>query len=381
MKKSYDVGIIGGGIIGATIAYYLAKMGMKNVVLFDKSYFTSGSTGRCGGGIRQQWSTPANVKLGIRSVKLFEQYEKELNFSFDYVQKGYLILAFTDDEVKAFKKNVKMQKSLGLKVDFISKKEAKKIVPFLNTNDILGATYCPTDGLGSPFLATFGYLKRAREMGIEIYNYTKVLSIKKNKGKYDLKTSNGNVSVKYVVNAAGPWAKDISKMLNYDIPVHPERHQILVTEPLERMVDPMVIDFKHGFYGSQEKNGGFVMGEGDPTEPESHKVSSHWKFLESISKKFTYLFPKFKDVKILRQWAGSYTVSPDAQPILGPISKEDKNFFLAVGYSGHGFMLAPATGEAIAEWILYGKAKTTDISHLTMERIEKGLIEQEHSVV
>ena len=187
--------------------------------------------------------------------------------------------------------------------------------------------------------------------------------------------------MKYIVNAAGPWAKDISKMLDYDIPVNPERHQILVTEPLERMVDPMVIDFLHGFYGSQEKNGGFIMGEADPTEPESFKVSSNWKFLESISKKFTYLFPKFKDVKILRQWAGSYTVSPDAQPILGPISKEDENFFLAVGYSGHGFMLAPATGEAIAEWIIHGKPKTTDISHLTMERIEKGLFEQEHNVV
>ena len=218
-------------------------------------------------------------------------------------------------------------------------------------------------------------------MGVETYNFTEVTAVERKGRHYLIKTNKGNVEAKYVVNAAGPWAKEVAKMIGYDIPVHPERHQILVTEPLERMVDPMVIDFYHGFYGSQEKNGGFVMGEGDPTEPESHKISSHWKFLESISKKFTYLFPKFENVKILRQWAGSYTVSPDAQPILGPISKKDPHFFLAVGYSGHGFMLAPATGEAIAEWILYGRPKTTDISHLTMERIEKGLIEQEHNVV
>ncbi|MCK4642015.1 FAD-binding oxidoreductase [bacterium] len=381
MKAAADVGIIGGGIIGSAIGYYLTKMGLKDIVLFEKDYLTSGCTGRCGGGIRQQWSTSDNVKLAKRSVELFEKYEDELDFDFEYIQQGYLILAFTDDEVRDFKKNVAMQKKHGLKVDLISPRQAKKIVPFLNTNDVLAATYCPTDGLANPFLTTFGYAERASEGGMTILRKTRVNSIERKGGSYRIRTDKGDCTVKYIVNAAGPWAQEAAKMIGYDIPVEPERHQILVTEPLERMVCPMVVDFYHGFYGSQEKRGGFVMGESDPSEPVSYKTSSHWKFVESISKKFTYLFPRFSNVKILRQWAGSYCVSPDAQPILGPISADDPNYFLAVGYSGHGFMLAPATGEAIAEWIVKGKPLTTDISHLTMERIEKGDYSQEYNVV
>ncbi len=381
MKNSAAVGIIGGGISGASAAYFLTKLGVNDIVIFEKSYLSSGSTGRCGGGIRQQWTTPANVKLAMRSVHHFERYEEELDFGFDYVQKGYLLLAFTDKEKAAFAKTVEMQKSLGLKVDLVTKEDAKEIVPHLNTSELVAASFCPTDGLGNPFLATYGYIERVKEKGGTVLNHTRVTAIERKGGEYLVRTDKGDFTCKYILNAAGPWARDCAEMLGYDIPVKPERHQILVTEPLERMVGPMIIDFYHGFYGSQEKKGGFVMGEGDPSEPESYKVSSHWKFIESIARKFTYLFPGFRDVKILRQWAGSYCVSPDAQPILGPISDNDPNYMLSVGYSGHGFMLAPATGEAVAEWIVHGKPRTMDISHLTMERIRKGDFDQEHNVV
>ncbi len=381
MKKTAECVIIGGGIIGTAIAYNLAKNGMTDIILLEKEYLSAGSTGRCGGGIRQQWTTEANVKLAMRSVKLFEKFESEIGHDFDYKQQGYLILAFTDKEVDDFKKNVKMQKSLGLEVNYITPKEAQEIVPILNISEVKGATYCPKDGLGNPFLSTKGYAEKAQELGATILTYTSADEIKVEKGGVSgVKTKDGWIETKRVVNAAGGHAAEIGKLAGIDFPVVPYRHQILVTEPLEPLVGPMVIDFYHGFYGSQAKHGSFIMGEGDPEEKPGINLKCNWKFLESIQKKFTYLFPKLKDLRIVRQWSGVYAMTPDAQPIIGE-SESVKGFYSAIGYSGHGYMLAPATGEVMSEIILDGRSKTVNVDHLSMTRFKDGNFETEHNVV
>ena len=381
MIKTADCIIIGGGVIGTAIAYYLAKKGMKNIILYEKEYLSAGATGRCGGGIRQQWTTEANVKLAMRSVELFEKFEEELGQPFDYLQKGYLIPAFTDEQVETFKKNVKMQKRLGLNVKFITPSAIKELAPLLNSADLLGATFCPSDGRGNPFLTTKGYAEKAEELGVEIFSYKPVEAIKTLGTRVkSVKTKDGWIDTEIIINAAGDAAGEIGKMAGLDLPLVPYRHQILVTEPTESILDPMVIDFHHGFYGSQVKHGSFIMGEGDPDEKPGINFKSNWKFLESIKEKFIYLFPALKDLRIVRQWSGSYTMTPDAQPIIGE-SKEISGFYNAVGYSGHGYMLAPASGEVIAEIIIDGKPSKINIDHLNIKRFEDENLKTEHNVV
>ncbi len=363
-----DVIIIGGGIIGASVAYYLGKMGITNVAVIEKSYISSGATGRCGGGIRQQWTSPENVKLAMESVKLFENFEQELGEDIEFYQGGYLLLAYTDEEVDRFKTQIAMQKSLGLKVELLTPKEALSVVPYLNLAELKAAAYCPSDGHANPFLANFAYINRAKDFGIEVFENTEVKNIVVNDGKIEkVITNNGEINTHIVVNAAGGWAKQIGEMVNLDLPIIPYRHQILVTEPVEHFLDPLVMSFSKNIYFRQTKHGSLVMGESyyDEVPGINHKAS--WQFLESISKKITFFIPKLKDLSIVRQWSGLYATTPDALPIIDEFDSISR-FILVGGYSGHGFMLAPISGKLVAEMIKYEKPQSLNIDQLKFNR-------------
>lgn len=368
MNKAFDAVIIGGGILGISTAYELARAGMKNICVLERKYLASGSTGRCGGGFRQQWSTEANTTLAMDSVKRLEGLEEELGYRTEFFQGGYLILAHTAEEEQQFAKNVAMQRSLGLEVDMVDPDEARKIVPFLNTELIKKATWCPKDGHINPFLLTQGYANAAKRLGVQIHLWTNVVGIMKKSNIFFVMTESGNTyQTPLLFNCAGGFSRTVGQMLNVEIPVDPYRHEILVTEPVERLWDPMVISFSVGLYARQEMSGGMVMGMGDPNEPVGTFVGSSMHFMYEMSQRFTQLFPKLDKLRIVRQWAGLYEMTADAQPILGPVDEVD-NFIQASGFSGHGLMLAPAVSQILAAMVVKGE-KSPVIDSLSVKRL------------
>jgi len=369
MRNKAEVVIIGGGITGCGVAYNLAKMGLTDVVLVEKNFLSSGATGRCGGGIRQQFTTEWNIKLAMESVKRFEKMNDELDIDIEYEQGGYLVITDDEKELEEFKKNVKLQNKLGLDSKLITPSEAKEIVPYLNEDNILGATFCQSDGHAYPFRVVQGYAKKAKEMGVEINKFTEVKGIKKEDNKIkSVVTDRGEIKTNIVVNSAGAYSREIAGMIGVEMPNKPFRHEILATERYKHILDPMIISFKYGIYFSQQKHGEIVGGIGDPDEPSSYNIKSSLKFVERFTSVLGKIVPAFKNLNIVRQWAGFYDVTPDAKPILGYTEGID-TLIQANGYSGHGFMVAPRVTELIAELIVDGKT-SMPIDELNLKRFE-----------
>jgi len=380
MIKKADIVIIGGGVVGCSIAYNLAKLGAKNIILLEKNTLSSGATGRCGAGIRQQFGTKMNCILARESIKIFENLSQELEYDIELNQGGYLILAYTEKEVNQFKKNVALEQSLNIKARLITVEEAKEIVPPLNTEGILAATFCPTDGHANPFKTNFAYAEAAERLGVKIYTFTEVKEIETENHKIvAINTDKGKVLTPIVVNAAGGYSGIIGKMVGVDIPVYSQRHQILITEPIDPLFRPMLMSLSRNFYCQQTPHGSIIMGFGDPNERKDGDIGSSWQFAQQMAQKMTAVLPLLKEVSMVRQWAGLYNMSPDAQPILGE-HPQIEGFYMAIGFSGHGFMLAPITSKLIAELIL--KRKTSlPIDKLEIGRFERGELIIEPSVV
>lgn len=382
MKKSAEIVIIGGGIIGTAIAYNLAKKGMKDIVLLEKGFLASGSTGRCGAGVRSQWGTKMNCMLARESLRFFENINEELGYDGDceFKQGGYLLLASTEKEVNQFRKNIELQNSLGIPSKLITNEEAKEIVPFLNTEGIIACAFCEKDGHANPFHVVQAYADAAKRLGVEINTFTEVTGIRVNDDKIKaVKTTKGEILTERVVNAAGGYAQVIAEMCGIELPNYAERHQILVTEPVNQILGPMVMSFSLNFYIQQTPHGSFIMGYGDDKEPKNFNIDSTWKFAEVMAKKATAILPPLKDLRIVRQWSGLYEITPDRQPIMGGHPALE-GYYMATGYSGHGFMLGPVTGRLMAEYIL-GEKPFIDISRLDAGRFERDELVLEPSVV
>ena len=373
--------IIGAGMVGASIAFHLTRLGEKDVFILEKSYVSSGSTGRCAGGIRQQWSTRNNVRLAMRSVEWFKRMKEDTGMDVEYKQGGYLILSFDEEEAEEFAENVKMQKEEGLEVEVLTPKQVKRRFPYVNVEGVKLATFCPTDGHANPHLANFAYIRRSVENGARLFTKTEVKEIDVSNGTVKgVWTNAGYIECEIAINAAGPWSKDVGEMVGIDLPTESYRHQILVTEPLENMMDPMIISFSGNFYIRQTRHGSFLMGQGDKDERPGINRKVTAKFLLEMVNKMSRRFPFLRNLRVIRQWSGEYNMSPDAQPIVG-LSENVSGYFYAVGFSGHGFMVAPAVGEAIAEWIVFGKPKSVDVSQLSLERFKGKEFLKERSVV
>lgn len=382
MNKTASVVIIGGGISGVAIAYNLAKKGVKDIVVVEKGYLASGSTGRCGAGVRMQWGTELNCSFAKYSIDFFEKANEILEYDGDieFKQGGYLIVASTEKEEVQFKKNLELQHRLGIPSKFLTPKEAKEIIPYMDETKITCATFCPKDGHLNPFKTTDAYAKAAKRLGVEIMKFTEVTGIKVENGKIKgVQTDKGFISTPVVVNAAGGYSKKIAEMAGVDIPLTPERHQILVTEPVAPLQGPMYMSFSLNIYCQQSPEGSFIMGRGDANEPKDFDIRSSWSFLEEMAKTCCELLPLLKKLNVVRQWSGLYELTPDRQPLYGAV-KEVEGFYLACGFSGHGFMFGPATGTVIAEAIL-GEPTTLPISALDKDRFARGEEVWEPSVV
>jgi len=381
MKK--NVLIIGAGISGMSIAYNLAKKGVKDIHVIDKGYFASGATGRCGAGVRSQWGTPINCILAKKSIDFYERAQDILEYdgNIEFKQEGYLILATTKQEDLQFQKNVSLQNSLDIPSVYLSKEEALKLVPHLNPEAFISATFCKIDGHLNPFKMTEAYMKAAKKLGVTFSFYEELLEIYKKNGKImGAKTSKHTYEIKTLVNAAGGFSKEVGLLAGIDIPVYSENHEILATAPVEKFQGPMVLSFSKNIYCQQVPHGAFLMGRSDPYVEKGHQIHSTWQFLDEMAKTVIDIMPKLGDLKVVRQWGGSYNMSPDRQPIISGVDTL-KGFYIACGFSGHGFMLAPMTGLLISEIIL-NEPPSIDMASLALNRFNQlKTFELEKSVV
>lgn len=353
MGNNFDAIIIGAGVVGAATGYYLTELNLK-VAIIEKDYPTAGSTSRCIGGVRQQFAHKPTIQLMIQSVKLLTQYQNDLKWDIEWYQGGYLFLAHSEEKKESYLKAMSIQREFNLPVSFLSPEECQKIVPGLNLEGLLGGVFCPTDGQVNPFKLTFNYLKEIERKKGKIYNFQKVVKIEVKKSKViGLKTDkNEYFSSPIIINCAGPYAKEIGKLVNLDIPVEPERHEAIVTEKIEPLFPCMIVDYREdGCYFVQKYKTGNIVGCYTPIPNiPGYSLTSSFEFFIEMSRRMARLIPKLKEIRIIRQWAGSYEMTPDGNPIVGETSVE--GFYLNCGMCGHGLMFAPAIGRALAYYIV-----------------------------
>ncbi len=372
MDKTADVVIIGGGIIGVSIAYHLALKKAGKILLLEKGQLGEGSTSRCVGGIRTQFSTEINILFSLESLEVFERFEEKFGINPEFKRIGYLFLATTESEMGVFETNIKLQKKFGIPVELLNPDEIKSRWPYLRVDDILGGTFCSCDGYAGPSEVLSGFVSGAKRAGVRIYEGSEVVGISITKGKVKgVKTRLEEISTPIVVNAGGPFASSIGEMAGVKIPVKTLRRQIFITAPfhLTDQTIPLTIDFHRGWYFRQEVDGLLLSGPLD-SEP-SFNLSIDYEAMAEASENAMYRVPGLENARIARGWAGLYEISPDNHAILGKVP-EVEGFILANGFSGHGFQHSPAVGKVIAELITEGKAKTIDITPLSMKRFKKG---------
>jgi len=382
MKKAYDVVIVGGGIVGCSLAFELARRGRSDVLLIEKEYLTSGATGRCGAGIRQQWGSVLNATLAVESTHVFENLEEYTGYDGDcgLNQGGYLLVAYTEKEWEQFQKNLEVQHSVGIDSYAVDLDGIREIVPHINTEGMFGACFCAKDGHADPFHCTYAYAKGAKRMGVDIHTYTTVTGFKLENGRiHSVQTDKGDVQAKVVINCTGGHSAKMAALVGDELPILPERHQILITEPVEHIMDPMVMSLHRHFYVQQTPHGSVIMGIGDPAEPVGLNISSSWQYLEYNAWLVTQTLPAFRNLRVVRQWAGLYDMSPDRNPIINEAA-DAGGFITVAGFSGHGFMVAPRTAILVANH-LTGQEDSLDIRRFSVDRYRTGNLLLEPSVV
>ncbi|AEH24671.1 NAD(P)/FAD-dependent oxidoreductase [Pyrococcus yayanosii] len=355
LPEKSEIVIIGGGIVGVTLAHELARRG-EEVTVVEKRFIGSGSTFRCGTGIRQQFNDEANVRVMKRSVELWKKYSEEYGFPFE--QTGYLFLLYDEDEIEAFKENIKLQNRLGVPTRLITPEEAKDVVPLLDISEVIAASWNPTDGKADPFHSTTAFALNAEKFGARLVEYTEVKNFIIENGEIKgLKTNRGIIKTSIVVNATNAWAKLINAMAGVPIkiPIEPYKHQAVITQPIRPgTIKPMIISFKYGHaYLTQTSHGGIIGGVGYEEGP-TYDLTPSYAFLREVSYYFTKIIPALRELLILRTWAGYYAKTPDNNPVIGRL-EEISDYYIAAGFSGHGFMMAPAVAEMVANLITKGK--------------------------
>jgi sarcosine oxidase subunit beta len=364
---------VGGGIMGASIAYHLGLRGVPNVVVFEREEeLGTGSTGKCAGGVRLQFSTAANVQMSRISIEALERFEEELGEPVDFKQNGYLFVLTTEGHLETFRENAERQRRLGVPVELISPEEARRIVPQLRVDDLVGATFCNEDGIANPHAIVQGYARTARRLGTTFVKGAEVTSIEVSSRRAVALIAGGERwEVGKLVNAAGPWAKLVGAMAGVDVPVEPVRRQYFITKPLDWIADsfPLLIDWGTGVYMHKE-SGGMLVGESDLKEPPSFNQQVDWDFLGLVTEHAIARVPRLEEAEVKTGVAGLYEVSPDHNAILGAVPGVD-NFYCANGFSGHGMQHAPAVGLALAELLTEGESRTIDLAPYGIERFSR----------
>jgi heterotetrameric sarcosine oxidase beta subunit len=357
MREAADVVVIGAGIMGLSIAYNLAKHhGMSRVTVVDRTYLCGGASGRNGGGLRAQWSSESNIRLMQESLRLCREFAREHRINTWFRQGGYLFLVRSDAQANALAASVNLQNQCGLATELLEPRRAREIVPELSTDGIVAASYNADDAVVFPWPFVWGYAEGAKQLGVEVCPFTEVTGIDVTDGRVSaVVTDKGTISCEVVVNAAGAYSPGVAALAGIELPNHPHRHEICSSEPLKPWLEPLVADLSNGLYFSQSTRGEIVGGIGNDKVPEGPDQGSSYRFLALYSRALLQTIPALGAVKILRQWAGPYDITPDSNPIVGKVDAL-AGFFLACGFMGHGFMMAPVVGKLMAEHIAGGAA-------------------------
>jgi sarcosine oxidase subunit beta len=372
--------IVGGGIMGLALAWNLARRGLTDVLVLERGYLLYGASGRNGGGVRMQWSTETNVRLARRSIELCRGFAREFGINVWLRQGGYLFLAPDERQAARLEANAKMHNELGVPTRILGPGGARELVPQLDGSRFVAAAFNPDDGVVFPWPFLWGYEKGARELGVRVETFTQVTGLETAAGRVlAVHTDRGTVKCDVVVNAAGAWSPGVAKLAGVELPSEPHRHEICSTEPLKPWLGPLVSVLGSGLYFSQSMRGEIVGGMGDPDEPAGMEMGSSLRFLSRYGRALTECVPILRDVKVIRQWAGCYDVTPDNQPILGE-TPGLPNFLQVNGFVGHGFMMAPAVTELMARWMTGGE-KDPIFDRFTLKRFEDGQLEREDFII
>ena len=386
--QTADVVIVGGGIVGASIAWHLTEAGCRNVLIVEReSHQGKGSTGKSMGGVRAQFATRPNIQMSLYSIPFYASFDERLGQPGGYRGQGYLFVATKQAHLDYLQTNQKLQKSLGLsQARMISRDDIVATVPQLRSDDILGGSFCPTDGFVDPYSVMVGFTTSACEKGATLWRSTEVTAIQRDDSKITgVETTRGPVSTPVVVNAGGAWAAQVAALAGFDLPVEPMRRMLIPTEPFDGVSHeiPMVIDMSNGFHFRPESLG-FLLAWNDPDE-KGGEFNTNFDpgFIEKVLTRAADRVPVFENLAVnpKRAWAGLYEMSPDHHCIIGP-AEGVKGFFCANGFSGHGVMHAPATGKMVSDLILKGKTDIVDnVEVLSPGRFARGELLHETAIL
>ncbi|HUR68158.1 MAG TPA: FAD-binding oxidoreductase [Candidatus Thermoplasmatota archaeon] len=380
LKRRYSVVIVGGGANGLGVARWLAEAGMTDVLVLEKSYLLHGASGRNGGGIRAQWGTSDNLVLARESIKMFRRMSGELGFNVWFRQGGYLFLAHDEEKMAAIRRTVAFHNANGVKTRVVDPTEIEVLCPELNKEGVLGGSFHAGDGIIFPWAVVFGLAKRCTKLGVDVRTFTSAVGFEASNGRIRaVETTRGRVECDWVVNAAGCWSHEVADLVGVKLPNLPVRHEILVTEALKPFLHPMIVDLRNGLYANQDMRGEVVSGIGMPGEKPGVNFASSFAFTRRVARALVDLLPTLGDVKVMRQWAGAYDVTPDNKPILGPTPGLE-NFLQLNGASGHGFMVSPMTTRMTADLIL-GRPPALDPRPFRLDRFTPDFVPEKETLV
>jgi len=373
--QNAEIVIIGGGVVGASVAYHLTRSGAKDVLILEREIVQGkGSTGKATGGVRAQFETEINIRLSLYSIDFFKNWD----FDCGYEPRGYLFFATDDGQLNYLKRNVEKQKSLGVKgVEIVDTRTISEIVENLNCEDIRGGSFGANDGFIDPLAVMKGFTRKALENGAKIETEHDVLSIETAGGKVKaVETGKGRIECETVVLCSGAWARKLAQTAGIDLPVEPLKRQIVWAKSERDLPEnlPMVIDLGSGFHFRPAKDSRreVLFAYPDKDEQPSFSTDFEESFIEKVYSRARHRAPFLYETEVVREKcrAGLYENTPDHHAILGGC--EIENLYFANGFSGHGVMHSPATGRALSEIILDGKASFLDVSCLNLERFAKG---------
>ncbi|MER7837878.1 FAD-binding oxidoreductase [Streptomyces sp. NPDC096040] len=368
MNLRAQVVVIGGGVMGTSIAYHLASAGVRDVVLVERDELAAGSTSKAAGGVRAQFSDELNIRLGARSLAAFARFGQEIGYDIGLRRVGYLFLLSTPEEVASFEASVRLQNHLGVPSRMLTPKEAARLSPLIATDGLLAAAYSPDDGHCTPESVVHGYAAAARAHGARVLRHTEVTGIERDGAHLTaVHTTLGRIATDTVVCAAGAWSRAVGAMAGVDLPVRPLRRQIAVTEPVPALPPtlPMTIDFSTSLYFHAE-GPGLLLGMSDPDERPGFASDPHDRWIPRLYAAMERRAPALLDLRRTGGWAGLYENTPDHNALIGEATSVSR-FLYATGFSGHGFLQGPAVGEVIRDLYL-GRAPFLDVRPLDAGR-------------
>ncbi|MGY4983248.1 NAD(P)/FAD-dependent oxidoreductase [Streptomyces sp. 900105755] len=381
MNLRAQVVIIGGGVMGTSIACHLARAGVRDVVLVERDELAAGSTSKAAGGVRAQFSDELNVQLGARSLEAFARFGEETGYDIGLRRVGYLFLLSTPEEVASFEAGVRLQNHLGVPSRMLTPKEAARLSPLIATDGLLAAAYSPDDGHCTPESVVHGYAATARAHGARVLRHTEVTGIERDGALLTaVHTTLGRIATDTVICAAGAWSRAVGAMAGVDLPVQPLRRQIAVTEPVRGLPPtlPMTIDFTTSLYFHAE-GPGLLLGMSDPDERPGFATDTHDRWIPRLYAAMERRAPALLDLRRTGGWAGLYENTPDHNALIGEAPAVSR-FLYATGFSGHGFLQAPAVGEVVRDLYL-GRTPFLDVGPLGAGRFAADAARPESNLV